>query len=647
MNRRTKAILLGALALLAGAALVLFVLPDAAWARAGGGQNFGGGGSDGGDGFGQIIVFLIWLAIEYPAVGVPLLIIAVVAFIIFGRKAKSVHTTRTIHRANVMVQKMASDGSLRSLDAMRQRDPGFSDQAFIGRASRAFTLLQEGWSNQDLSKVRAFISDGVRERFELQFDMQRAQGFRNRLEDIAILSADVAAASSDRHFDTVHVRFQASMRDEDVHIQTGKVLRRTTSEPFTEYWTFLRRPGAKTLEKGGLIEGICPNCGADLQISDAGQCEFCHALVTSGQYDWVLTEITQASEWSPPAAAAVPGLEEMSAADPAFNMAHIEDRASVMFWRLMKTYFHHDPSHLGSVALPELQAKVRSWLAPSQDGWWSFYDEAAVGAIEVRSIVARGGVPAAGEGGQERPRDRINVLVTWSGIDAQRNARGEVRRTGQKAIRPVIYVLVRNSGVLSVEKSGFRAAPCPTCGAPDEGASRGSACPYCGTLLNDGGRDWVLASIENVTAEALGAMAPSPVRQPAQVHPELLMAAMTSAMLADGAVDAKEQEMLQQYASARGIPPQRVQEIVAAVQANVPLPRPASQVEARVLLEAMTRMALADGKISRQEEGMLLSFGQPFGFSRADIHHMVAAQRKVLYKDARQAIKDMKRAGAG
>jgi hypothetical protein len=547
----------------------------------------------------------------------------------------------------VMVQKTASDGSTRALDAIRQRDPGFSDQAFIGRASRAFMLLQEGWSNQDLSRVRAFISDGVRERFELQFDMQRAQGFRNRLEDIAILAADIAEASSDRHFDTLHVRFQARMRDEDVHLQTGKVLRRNTSEPFTEYWTFLRRPGARTLEKGGLIEGLCPNCGADLQISDAGQCEYCHALVASGEYDWVLTEITQASEWRPAAPAAIPGLEEMSAADPAFNIAHIEDRVSVMFWRLMRTYFLSNPSHIESVALPEFGATVRSWLTRSQEGWWPFFDEAAVGAIEVRSIVAGGGVPAVGEGGEGKPRDRINVLVTWSGIDAQRNARGEVRRTGQKAIRPVIYVLVRSSGVLTVEKSGFRAAPCPTCGAPEEGKNRSSACPYCGTVLNEGGRDWVLASIENVTAEALGTAAPSPLRQPAQVHPELLMAAMTSAMFADGVVDAKEQEMLMQYAEARAIAPQRVQEIVAAVQANVPLPRPTSQAEARVLLEAMARMALADGKISRQEEGMLLSFGQPYGLGKADIHQLVAGQRKALFRDAKQAIRDMKRAGAG
>jgi hypothetical protein len=85
-------ILLRALSL-AGAAcvLVLAFAPFAeALARVGGGQSYGGGGGSGGGGGGGggdaeglfyliylIVRFLIWLTIEYPAVGIPVDIVVI------------------------------------------------------------------------------------------------------------------------------------------------------------------------------------------------------------------------------------------------------------------------------------------------------------------------------------------------------------------------------------------------------------------------------------------------------------------------------------------------------------------------------------------------------------------------------------------
>ena len=66
------------------------------------------------------------------------------------------------------------------------------------------------------------------------------------------------------------------------------------------YFRSLRRPGAKTLARPGLLEGHCPSCGASLPIADAAQCAACKSWVNSGEHDWVLVTITQASEWEFP-----------------------------------------------------------------------------------------------------------------------------------------------------------------------------------------------------------------------------------------------------------------------------------------------------------------------------------------------------------
>ena len=136
---------------------------------------------------------------------------------------------------------------------------------------------------------------------------------------------NIVAYESDRFFDTIHVRVVASCVDYTVDLESGKkVSGSKQSESFTEYWSFLRRPGVKTLEKPGAVEGFCPNCGAQLQVSDRTECVSCNAMINSGEYDWVLSEITQASEWAFSPRRSIPGLPEMCDKDPAFNVQHIE-----------------------------------------------------------------------------------------------------------------------------------------------------------------------------------------------------------------------------------------------------------------------------------------------------------------------------------
>ena len=47
-------------------------------------------------------------------------------------------------------------------------------------------------------------------------------------------------------------------------------------------------------EKGAArADPDCPTCGAPLRIEMAGNCSYCRAKVTSGEFDWVLSRIEQ------------------------------------------------------------------------------------------------------------------------------------------------------------------------------------------------------------------------------------------------------------------------------------------------------------------------------------------------------------------
>lgn len=54
---------------------------------------------------------------------------------------------------------------------------------------------------------------------------------------------------------------------------------------------FMRSVDVKTNTATGEEKGHnCPNCGAPLEISSSGKCEYCGSVVTTGQYSWVLSD---------------------------------------------------------------------------------------------------------------------------------------------------------------------------------------------------------------------------------------------------------------------------------------------------------------------------------------------------------------------
>jgi hypothetical protein len=59
---------------------------------------------------------------------------------------------------------------------------------------------------------------------------------------------------------------------------------------YSEYWTFVRGAGVRGAPRS---DKNCPNCAAPLDTNMAGECTYCGAKVTSGEFDWVLSKIEQ------------------------------------------------------------------------------------------------------------------------------------------------------------------------------------------------------------------------------------------------------------------------------------------------------------------------------------------------------------------
>ena len=185
------------------------------------------------------------------------------------------------------------------LAALQAKDPNFNQQMFLDRAQAAFFALQKSWMDRNLEPARVYMSDGIYHRWKTQIDAMIAAHKKNMLDNLVIGGVHIVKVQTDPNFDTITVRIDASAADYEVDDTTANkvIYGSRQSQNFTEYWTFIRSGVARTKAGEGAEVTQCPNCGAPLSINESGVCSYCKATVTSGQFGWVLDNITQASEW--------------------------------------------------------------------------------------------------------------------------------------------------------------------------------------------------------------------------------------------------------------------------------------------------------------------------------------------------------------
>lgn len=617
-------------------------LPLELFAQAGGGGSFGGGssGGGGGEGSGEAIYWLIQFTIHYPQYGVPLCIV-VVMLLYYGKKAeRSSRMTRTIRRGRKVQEQQRLDAAI---SRIRQRDPEFELETFQQRVANGFVTIQYAWSEQNLSPCRAFISDGIRERFELYIAMQQAEDIRNRMKDVVVRDSEIVSVNSDLHFDTIHVRFTAAAISYNESLSTGKRVSGHSDQSaitFAEIWSFSRRPGVTTNPNASLMQGRCPNCGGPVEIVDRARCPQCQSIVNSGEYDWVLAEITQDEEWVLPAEHhRVQGWNQLQQDDPGLNFQHLEDRTSVIFWRSLMAVYFRDFSYAAPVMDRQADRVPELWDLAG-DGFWK---TPAVGVVEVVQCVPAG----------VDEFDRIMVLVRWSATRATGDRQNPTLH-GIQNIYAHVLILKRRRGVHSNLEQTFSSFSCSGCGAPLE-VGTAATCQYCGADVNDGKTDWILEDVgphnqmelnhtEDQSQSPANATETVEGRESGRLtNASELLTALARLITVDGELHEKEQKHMIAMAKTRGVSKERLQSVMAtATSRKIPLSLPRNRQQANVFMDHLLRAALVDGQVTRSERELLLKAGEQMGWTRADLKMALARIRGELYQQARRILRDRK-----
>jgi len=468
-------------------------------ARVGGGQGFssGSGGSSGrGGGDGEILVdiffLLIHLAIEYPAIGVPLLLLFIagiairVMFFSGGRPSyedrgigveKSGRPTRGGHTSS----------TAQGLAKIRTVDPGFSVPVFLEFAAMVHRRALEASTTNQFDAIAPFASESVQQALVSRFG-------RRRVRDIVVGATRLVSLVVKPEEHRAEVEFEANytLGDGDVRYVVTR-------------WAFRRAGTAASLPPDETIALGCPNCGNPVETTPLGACTTCGSPITAGQLQWQATDVQTLSSRPvrPPELRMFSGGEERSVSIPTvvqdefvtkirrfigrhpdFDKARFKQRVEDVYLAIQAAWSHNQWDDARPYVTDPLFQQLRFWIEDYvRSGLRNQLEDVALDSVRIVAL------------DEDAWYETLTVRIYGSMKDSTIDSSGTVVAGNPNKTRKFseYWTFLRASGTGAGSKPSNT---CPSCGAPLDKIGSTGICGYCDSKITTGRFDWVLSRIE-------------------------------------------------------------------------------------------------------------------------------------------------------
>lgn len=236
------------------------------------------------------------------------IIIIVVIVIIVNKKSKSANsnTENTSGMSNGYSSSEPNISEESVVNQIRRIDPNFSKDEFLSWAKDVFVKLQYAWSDRNLDILRCFETPQLFEHHRGQIQRYIKNKQINKLEKVSINWAKLFEFKQDGSREVLSVLLNTKMIDYIFDEQKKEIIKGSNNqfEVNTYKLTFVRSAGVKTVPGTISVNTTnCPNCGAPVQITASGKCSYCGSVITTGNFNWVLSNMETYKEpiddWMP------------------------------------------------------------------------------------------------------------------------------------------------------------------------------------------------------------------------------------------------------------------------------------------------------------------------------------------------------------
>ncbi len=231
-----------------------------------------------------------------------LIVLAIIVILYFVLKKKGLldntgtNGTSTTNNIVYMSPKnlYVPDNTQKIMDAITKTDPLFSAEKFLSWAQEVFITLQEAWTERDWSKIRPFEKEELFKMHEKQLQEYIRMKRINIVERISINEDHLYKYERNAEYEYLQVYLGVAMNDYIIDEETREVVKGNPNIRYKAKYllTFMRKVGVLTDPASSNMNTTrCPHCGAPVQVTSAGKCEYCDSIITTGEHDWVLSDL--------------------------------------------------------------------------------------------------------------------------------------------------------------------------------------------------------------------------------------------------------------------------------------------------------------------------------------------------------------------
>ncbi len=507
---------------LAGAVAALLILfPLEALARVGGGQSYGGGGGHGGSGGGSggaiigVVRILVWLTVEYPAVGIPV-DIAVVGFVIYRfvrrgtKEAEAFSSSPVSMTSDVMASPLGLDTVAprpesfnRDFAQLRKFDPNFSEIVFTDFCYALYGKAQDarGHGATTLDLFSPYLSEDARKSL-----VERNPKSLKEVKGIIVGAMKIADMGGlETPLVNITLLFETNYTEV---VNTDRGAPSEMTYYVRERWQLERKRDVLSPPPAQATALHCPRCGAPLQKDTVGACAFCGAKIESGEFQWYVRGIDLLSREAkgplltsdvPEAGTDLPSVlqpnfreirAEFEKNNPTFSWGEFQARARLIFDELQAAWSTLNWERARPHETDNLFQMHQYWIdAYKRQHLRNALDQCRVTALQPVKIK------------EDQFYIAITLRIGAEGYDYTVDESGKVVSGSQSRLRnwSEYWTFIRSR---NAKPSAARAdLNCPNCGAPLK-VNNAGVCEFCGGKITSGDFDWVLSKIEQDEAYA-------------------------------------------------------------------------------------------------------------------------------------------------
>lgn len=223
-------------------------------------------GSDSSDGSG--LFYLIYLCIEYPPLGIAVLIVATIIYLSNKKKGQKIICEALNSKLELLNTSIFPEEKRIEIEAFN-----------------LYKQIQFAWMNFDEETLRNCLTDEMYNMYLMQLDTLKVKHQKNIMYDIKYIGSSIKEKYEENGQETIVMNMQVSCYDFIINTKNNKVVRGSSSKLniYSYELTFVRTKENKQID-------ICPQCGAPVEGNNSGVCEYCRSTLISNNYTLVMSK---------------------------------------------------------------------------------------------------------------------------------------------------------------------------------------------------------------------------------------------------------------------------------------------------------------------------------------------------------------------